>query len=167
MKTSKLDQQRLEIEQLVTELEETKTANDEMEKLKTDIDQLEKQLQSKSEGHEVLLNDLSAKKSQLVEQNNELERLATDLKAAESGRKEHDLLKQESTELRSHLSCVREELEDSLDTNAKGQDRIRDLENQLHDHVKKIRDLRRERNSSSMIKNSDDATDTDSDRKAA
>ena len=167
MKTSKLDQQRLEIEQLVTELEETKTANDEMEKLKTDIDQLEKQLQSKSEGHEVLLNDLSAKKSQLVEQNNELERLATDLKAAESARKEHDLLKQESTELRSHLSCVREELEDSLDTNAKGQDRIRDLENQLHDHVKKIRDLRRERNSSSMIKNSDDATDTDSDRKAA
>jgi hypothetical protein len=62
---------------------------------------------------------------------------------------------------------VREELEDSLDTNAKGQDRIRDLENQLHDHVKKIRDLRRERSSSSTIKTSDDATETDSDRKAA
>ena len=59
-----------------------------------------------------------------------MERLVSDLKTAESGQKEHDLLKQEATELRSHLSCVREELEDSLDTNAKGQDRIRDLENQ-------------------------------------
>lgn len=167
MMTGKRDQQRLEIEQLVTELELTRTAKDEKAKLKTDIDELERQLQSKSERHDALLNDLNAKKSQLVEQKHDMERLVSDLKTAESGQKEHDLLKQEATELRSHLSCVREELEDSLDTNAKGQDRIRDLENQLHDHVKKIRDLRRERSSSSTIKTSDDATETDSDRKAA
>lgn len=128
-KTSELDQQQQKIEQLVTELESTITANDEKENLKTDIDELEKQLQAKSE--------------------------------------RHDLLKLETTELRSHLSSMREELEDSLDTNAKGQDRIRDLENQLHEHVKKIRDLRRERSSSPTVKTIDNATGTDSDRNAA
>jgi len=168
-KTNRLDQQRLEIQQLTTELETAKTGLAKKTQLKTEIDALEQALQSKSEQHDALAHALSLKNNEFDEQICEIERLSAELKNAESNRRERDLLKQEATEVRSQLACLHEELEDSLDANAKGQDRIREMENQLHDHVKKIRDLRRERSSSPAIQIATDAQklETDSDRKAA
>lgn len=168
-KTSTLDQRQIEIEELSSQLEIAKTTHDENTQLTTKIDELEKQLQSKSEQHAVLVNDINQKSNEVAHQRREIERLSTALKDAECDRRERDQLKQEVTELRTHLNSVRDELEDSLDTNAKGQDRIRDMENQLHDHVKKIRDLRRERSASSALQITDEIRkpETGSDQKAA
>ena len=109
------------------------------------------------------------KSDEVARQIYEIQDLKIALESAESDRRDRDRLKQEVTELRIHVGCIREELEDSLDTNAKGQDRIRDLENQLHDHVKKIRDLRRERNASSTLQMNDgiEKPEAGSDQKAA
>ena len=52
-----------------------------------------------------------------------------------------------SADLTAHLKRLSAELEDSLDMNAKAHDRIRGMENQLHEHVVKIRELRRDRGS--------------------
>jgi len=168
-KTSTLDQRQIEIKELSSQLEIAKTTHDENTQLTTKIDELEKQLQSKSEQHAVLVNDLNQKSNEVAHQPREIERLSSALKDAECDRRERDQLKQEVTELRTHLNSVRDELEDSLDTNAKGQDRIRDMENQLHDHVKKIRDLRRERSASSALQITDEIRkpETGSDQKAA
>lgn len=168
-KTSKLDQRQTEIEELAIELEIARTAHDQNGQLTAEINELETQLKSKSLQHEVLVNDLSLKSEQVTHQIRDIERLSSELECAESDRRERDLLRQEVTQLRTHLLGIREELEDSLDSNAKGQDRIRDMENQLHDHVKKIRDLRRERSTSATIQMADDLQKpkTDSDQKAA
>ncbi len=168
-KTSTLDQRQIEIEELSSQLEIAKATHNKNKLLTTKIDELEKQLQSKSEQHAVLVDDISQKSNEVAHQLREIERLSSELKDAESDRRERDQLKQEVTELRTHLNSVRDELEDSLDTNAKGQDRIRDMENQLHDHVKKIRDLRRERSASSALQITDEIRkpETDSDQKAA
>ena len=168
-KTSTLDQRQIEIEELSSQLEITKATHDKNTQLTTKIDELEKQLQAKSEQHAVLADDISKKSNEVAHQLREIERLSSQLEDAESDRRERDQLKQEVTELRTHLSSVRDELEDSLDTNAKGQDRIRDMENQLHDHVKKIRDLRRERSASSALHITDEIRkpETGSDQKAA
>ena len=64
----------------------------------------------------------------------------------------------------AHLKRLSGELEDSLDANAKGQDRLRDLESQLHDHTVKLRELRRQRGSITGL--NDDQQD-DSGRRAA
>lgn len=168
-KTSKLDQQQMEIDELSSRLELARSIHEQNTQLTTKIDELEEQLQSKSEQYELLLGDVSQKSNEVAQQLREVERLTIALQNAESDREERDQLKQEVTELRTLLSSVRDELEDSLDTNAKGQDRIRDMENQLHDHVKKIRDLRRERHASSAGKIIDDTRkpETESDQKAA
>ena len=168
-KTSKLDQQKIEIDELSSQLELVRSVHDENTQLTIKIDELEEQLESKSEQYEVILSDISQKSAEAAHQIREIERLTNALQNAESDRRERDQLKQEVTELRTHLSSVRDELEDSLDTNAKGQDRIRDMENQLHDHIKKIRDLRRERNASSALQITDDTRkpETESDHKAA
>ncbi|MCP4942174.1 MAG: hypothetical protein GY924_09390 [Planctomycetaceae bacterium] len=168
-KTSTLDQRQIEIEELSSQLEIAKATHNKNKLLTTKTDELEKQLQSKSEQHAVLVDDISQKSNEVAHQLREIERLSSELKDAESDRRERDQLKQEVTELRTHLNSVRDELEDSLDTNAKGQDRIRDMENQLHDHVKKIRDLRRERSASSALQITDEIRkpETDSDQKAA
>jgi len=168
-KTSTLDQRQIEIEELSSQLEIAKATHNKNTLLTTKIDELEKQLQSRSEQHAVLVDDISQKSNEVAHQLREIERLSSELKDAESDRRERDQLKQEVTELRTHLNSVRDELEDSLDTNAKGQDRIRDMENQLHDHVKKIRDLRRERSASSALQLTDEIRkpETDSDQRAA
>lgn len=168
-KTSTLDQRQIEIEELSSQLEIAKATHNKNTLLTTKIDELEKQLQSRSEQHAVLVDDISQKSNEVAHQLREIERLSSELKDAESDRRERDQLKQEVTELRTHLNSVRDELEDSLDTNAKGQDRIRDMENQLHNHVKKIRDLRRERSASSALQITDEIRkpETDSDQKAA
>ena len=168
-KTSTLDQRQIEIQELSSQLEIAKAIHDKNTQLTTKIDELEKQLQSKSEQHAVLVDEISQKSNEVTHQLREIERLSSELKDAESDRRERDQLKQEVTELRTHLNSARDELEDSLDTNAKGQDRIRDMENQLHDHVKKIRDLRRERSASSALQITDEIRkpETDSDQKAA
>ena len=168
-KTSTLDQRQIEIEELSSQLEIAKATHEKNTQLTTKIDELEKQLQSKSEQHAVLGDDISQKSNEVAHQLHEIERLSSELKDAESDRIERDQLKQELTELKTHLNSVRDELEDSLDTNAKGQDRIRDMEIQLHDHVKKIRDLRRERSASSALQITDEIRkpETDSDQKAA
>lgn len=168
-KTSKLDQRQIEITELSSQLELSKIAHDQNVQLTSQVGDLEKQLHSKSEEHKGLIGDISLKSSQIADQIQEIERLSRDLKSAKSDREERDIMKAEVAELKVHLGCIREELEDSLDTNAKGQDRIRDLENQLHDHVAKIRDLRRERNASSAIQLTDEFRkgDNDSEQKAA
>ncbi len=167
--TNELDQRKIEIAELSGQLELLGATHDENTQLAMMIDKLERQLQSKSEQHELILDDISQKSDQVAHQIREVERLSSELKHAESDRRERDQLKQEVTELRTHLSSVRDELEDSLETNAKGQDRIRDMENQLHDHVKKIRDLRRERSdfTALQIKDGIRKPETGSDQKAA
>lgn len=168
-KTSKLDQQKIEIEKLAIQLEVAKTAVDQSIQLTTKVEDLERQLESKSEEHELLVTEIGVKSDEVARQIYEIQDLKIALESAESDRRDRDRLKQEVTELRIHVGCIREELEDSLDTNAKGQDRIRDLENQLHDHVKKIRDLRRERNASSTLQMNDgiEKPEAGSDQKAA
>ena len=69
-----------------------------------------------------------------------------------------------TTTVMAHLKRVSGELDDSLDANAKGQDRIRDLESQLHEHTVKLRELRRQRGSIAGLNN--DHQD-DSGRRAA
>jgi predicted nucleic acid-binding Zn-ribbon protein len=59
----------------------------------------------------------------------------------------------------THLKRLSAELGDSLDANSKAQDRIRDVENQLHDHTVKIRELRRQRGSIADITD-DESGDT-------
>ncbi len=168
-KTSKLDERQTEIDELTNQLEMARTAHDQKLQLTAEINEVKKQLKSKSQQCEALVNDISMKSNEVAQQLREIEGLSNELDGARSDRKERDLLRQEVTELRAHLGCIRKELEDSLDTNAKGQDQIRDMENQLHDHVKKIRDLRRERNAASAIQITDDPQKpkTASDKKAA
>ena len=90
-----------------------------------------------------------------------------ELKVAETAQSENEQLKIQVEELTSHLMGARNELEDSLDTNAKTQDHIRVMENQLHEHVIKIRELRRERNAVSAMVTETPEPATDSDQKAA
>ena len=68
------------------------------------------------------------------------------------------------TELTDHLRRLGAELEDSLDANAKAQDRIRETENQLHEHTIRIRGLRRQ---SGWIAEIADDRGGDPDRRAA
>ncbi|MDA7893275.1 hypothetical protein N9B38_00015 [bacterium] len=169
-KTTNLDQQQCELALVSDELEVAKATHEKQLRLEAEeIDDLRRQLKSKSEQHEALVNDHNSKKHEVIQQLSEIKQLSTELEGAIDDRRERERLQQEVTEIKSHLNCVREELEDSLETNAKGQDRIRDMENQLHDHVKKIRDLRRERSSSSAIQTTNAAKEpgTGSDRKAA
>ena len=160
MKTVTMDDQQLKIEQLTSALENMESAHEETEKLETGIQELEKQ-------HQELLHDYNLGKNRIAEQNHEMEKLTAELKTLESDRVERDQLQLEVTELKSHIECLREELEDSLDSNAQGQDRLRNLENQLHEHVQKIRELRRHRSSPSSGETDSPVIKPESDRKAA
>ena len=128
----------------------------------TDAKQMNERLTQTTLDHHKLESDLEA---EIKAGNNALE----ELKVAKAAQGEQEQLKIQIAELTSHLVCGRDELEDSLDTNAKAQDRIRDMENQLHEHVIKIRELRRERNSTSGTAIAKEATKpaTVSDQRAA
>ena len=155
--------------QITTHLAEAKRMNElfaqtthEYESLETDfqteikarnkaIDELKEQLTIRTQQHDSLADDIAFKTTTIDQHQGELRQLSAELKEAHAGRHEQEQLQTQITELTYHLACARSELEDSLDMNAKAQDRIREIENQLHEHLIKIRELRRERSSPSGI----------------
>ena len=70
-------------------------------------------------------------------------KLSKDLVAAERVRPVNSDLQLRLEEALKRLNVITAEHEDSLESNAKAEDRIRDLQNQLHDYANKIRDQRR------------------------
>lgn len=118
----------------------------------------------KSNQHDDVLGNLANATEKMHQQQAVIEKLTVDLENAEHLRPANKTLQDRIAELTAHLNRLGGELNDSLDANAKGQDRIRNLENQLHDHVVKIRELRRNRGSISGL--SDDPQD-DAGRQAA
>jgi chromosome segregation ATPase len=63
----------------------------------------------------------------------------------------NDSLRKQVDTLTTQITDLGEELEDSLRANAKAQGRIRSLENELHESVAEIRQLRRGRGSAAVI----------------
>ena len=173
--------------QITTHLAEAKRMNElfaqtthEYESLETDlqteikarnkaIDELKEQLTIRTQQHDSLADDIAFKTTTIDQHQGELRQLSAELKEAHAARHDQEQLQTQITELTYHLACARSELEDSLDMNARAQDRIREMENQLHEHLIKIRELRRERSSPSgigIVTESPKLT-TDSDQKAA
>lgn len=99
----------------------------------------------KTSEHSKLVEKITGMSKSLEQNRTSMMKLNSDLKTAEKLRPENKALQDRVAELMTHLKRVSAEHDDSLDANSKALDRIRDLENQLHEHAAKIRDLRRER----------------------
>tara|TARA_R110002049_G_scaffold4601_5_gene32296 strand:+ start:420879 stop:422855 length:1977 start_codon:yes stop_codon:yes gene_type:complete len=80
---------------------------------------------------------------QLERRSEAASKLSQQLAAAEQLRPVNHDLQQRLDELTKRLAVVTAEHEDSLQSNAKAEDRVRDLQNQLHEYAEKIRDQRR------------------------
>jgi chromosome segregation ATPase len=128
------------------------------------LEDLRGQLDAKTQQHDKALHQVASITKTLEYQQSVAEELTAKLSEAEKIRTENESLQNRVADLMDHLKRLRAELEDSLDANAKAQDRIRDTENQLHEHTIKIRQLRRERSSIAEI---DDEDSGDSGRRAA
>ena len=129
----------------------------------TALEDLRKELAAKSQQHDHVLGKFTSTTQKLDQLQAAFEKLTSELAHAEKLRPENKTLQDRIADLMAHLKRLSGELDDSLDANAKGQDRIRDLESQLHDHTVKLRDLHRQRGS---IAGLDDQQD-DSGRQAA
>jgi chromosome segregation ATPase len=140
------------------------TLQQQIESQSTAMEDLRHELTAKTRQHDDVLGKLASTTENLSEQQAAVAKLTLALETAEELRPENKTLQDRIADLMAHLKRLSGELEDSLDANAKGQDRIRDLESQLHDHVVKMRELRRQRGS---ITGLGDDQQNDSDRQAA
>lgn len=92
------------------------------------VDELSRQLATKSEQHEAAVGKLQSELAEL-----------------ESLRAEKAVLRAKTTDLISHLKRISVEHEDSLQANERAQKTIRELQNEVHKQTSTIRTLRRER----------------------
>ena len=118
-----------------------------LESQSTALQNIRKELAAKTQEHDRVVGELTDKTRKLDQQQAVAQELRSELKTAEKLRPQNKSLQDRVADLMAHLKRVSGELDDSLDANAKGQDRIRDLESQLHDHTVKLRELRRQRGS--------------------
>jgi predicted nucleic acid-binding Zn-ribbon protein len=121
-------------------------------------------LATKTDQHEGAAAEVAELERKLDDQQTLIGSLTSDLSEAERLRPENKSLQDRATDLMAHLKRLSAELDDSLDANSRAQDRILDVENQLHDHTVKIRELRRQRGS---IADVTDDESGDADRRAA
>ena len=158
-----VQQQHKKINELETDLEMATRIQMERDDFANDLAEAANSLSEQRQTLEQCEATLEQKNAQI----HDMEKLTAELKTLESDRIERDQLQLEVTELKSHIECLREELEDSLNSNAQRQDRLRNLENQLHEHAQKIRELRRHRSSPSSGETDSPVIKPESDRKAA
>jgi len=127
-------------------------ANETIENEQATIVDLRKELESQQKKTATTARELDIAKQQKAEIETRVEdhkrailQLQNQLKVAEQMGPVNESLEARVAELMNHIEVVNHELEDSLQANVKAGNRIRDLENQLHEHAEKIRDLRRTR----------------------
>ena len=91
-KTTNLDQQQCELALVSDELEVAKATHEKQLRLEAEeIDDLRRQLKSKSEQHEALVNDHNSKKHEVIQQLSEIKQLSTELEGAIDDRREREL----------------------------------------------------------------------------
>lgn len=143
------------------------TLQHQIESQAQEMDDLRGQIALRTKQHDEAEMEIARLATQLEQLQSVLQKLRSEVSEAEKLRPENKLLEERVTDLMAHLKRVSAELEDSLEANAKAQDRIRDVENQLHDHVIKIRDLRRQRGSIENIAVDRDGPSSEPNRRAA
>ncbi|MEM6689096.1 MAG: hypothetical protein AAF664_06690, partial [Planctomycetota bacterium] len=88
---------------------------------------------------------LDTEQSKIATQQREIQSLQAQLSTLRSAANQKPELEKRIAELTLHLKRVSAEHEDSLEANAESQQRVRALEEELHQKSAKIRDLRRQR----------------------
>jgi chromosome segregation ATPase len=129
------------------------------------VGDLRAQLAERTQQHQSAIAEVASVRQTLSKQHAAIERLTSELKEAEKLRPVNKTLQDRIADLTAHLKRLSAELEDSLVANAKAEDRVRDVETQLHEQSVKIRELRRERGAIPGFAATDD--DNQSSRRAA
>ncbi len=154
-----LDRIRVQVESRAAELEKQLAAqtarvsevsellNARTQEYSETIASMKQQSQAKAEQMQELTLQLGAMTDQYQLQLSSVEMLTAKVLDAEKLRPQNQELNTQVADLVDHLKRLRAELEDSLDTNEKSQDRVRYLETQLHEQTVKIRQLRSDRGS--------------------
>ena len=111
------------------------------------VQDLQRQLATKSKAFDNVVREHNDAVAKLQSQSGTLQKLQSQIAAAEKLRPANKSLQEKVNDLTAHLKRLSAELDDSLQANAKIGDRIRQLENQAHDDANTIRKLRRQRGS--------------------
>jgi chromosome segregation ATPase len=110
----------------------------------TELNVLRGRLVVKSERQEQLDGDLASFKQRLDQSQVAVEELRDQLEVTEKLQSENSELQNQVESLAADVHRLGSELGDNMNSNARAQDRIRDLEYQVHEYAMKIRGLRRE-----------------------
>ena len=119
----------------------------ELDQRHASMKQLNRELDEKTRQHDQIVKEIAKLTEKLDRQQSKINELVAELREAKKLGPENKQLQDRVADLTAHLKRLSDELEDSLDMNAKAHDSIRGMENQLHEHVVKIRELRRDRGS--------------------
>jgi len=109
------------------------------------IEDLQRQLTTKTKHHDVAVGSLESARGELKTQISTVKQLQSQLSDLEKLRSDVKLLSAKNTDLMAHLKRVSAEHEDSLEANERAQSAVRELQNEIHDQTATIRTLRRER----------------------
>ncbi len=110
-----------------------------------DADDLRRQLETKTKAYEKAITDSQQFAASLKQQESAISSLEKKLRNAQTLQPENERLQSKVTELMAALKDLSNEHESSLAANAKAQASIRDLQNEVHENTKTIRELRRPR----------------------
>ena len=110
-----------------------------------DSEDLRRQLETKTKAYEKAIADSHQFATSIKQQETALNSLEKKLRSAQALQPENQRLQDKVAELMAALKDLSSEHEGSLAANAKAQAVVRDLQNEVHDNAKTIRELRRPR----------------------
>jgi peptidoglycan hydrolase CwlO-like protein len=111
------------------------------------VEQLRGELDAKSKAYEKAVSESRQFATDLKQQQAAIHSMQSDLKAAQKMQPQNEKLQNDVAQLRAALKELSAEHDQSLAANAKAQTTIRDLQNEMHESTKTIRELRRPRGS--------------------